>query len=287
MGPKLVVLATLVLAVTTLTVVFTFDTLEPPEPALTALGSAVVQSEEASLVSTADGSGKLLMKLPKGSKVNLLDKLSTLDVPMVRVQFLSGQKNSKPGYIRTTDLGSWESTDPASEWAFLAPSRGKSQESEDAMRKFITQLRSFSMRFPGTTESEKALIERAGLHLKLAKTKQQAGQPKPEWEPDVTQAQEAIAAVPPAIASQAEASALKSELDALLAASPKAAEPPKQDQSNPQLQALLRSAKLAWDAGDLNGCESFARKALAVSANNTVARGFLYQVTKAREALKD
>lgn len=287
MGPKLLVLGTLAAAIAILVVVFTYDNMEPPEPLYSAVGSAVVQADEAALLSAADGSGKELMKLPKGAKVNLLDTLSSLDVPAVRVQYVTPQKNSKPGYVRTADLGSWESNDPVSEWAFLAPSRARSKESPEEMRKFITQLRSFSVRFPGTAVSEKALVERAGLHLELAKSKKQAGRAKEEWEPDAQQAREALDGISASSANQADAAALKTELEGLLAAAPQQAQAPKEDANSAQLRGLLRSAKQAWDSGDLNACETYARRALALSPNNSSARGFLFQVSKAREALKD
>jgi hypothetical protein len=291
LGPKLMVLGTLVVAVAVLTVVLTFDSMGPPEPLHSALGSAVVQAEETALLSTADGTAKELMKLKKGAKVNLLDKLSSLDVPVVRVQFVNQGRNSKPGFVRTQDLGAWESNDPVSEWAFLSASRNRSEVSTE---EFITKLRSYSLRFPGSSESEKALLERAGLHLKIAKAKQAAGKPKEEWEPDIAQAREAVSGLSSAIANSADVVAMVKEFDmvqpAAAAAAPPAstpaAEPPKDDAITAQLRILLRNAKAAWDSGDLRGCESNARKALSISPNNTAARGFLYQVQKAREALK-
>lgn len=283
LGPKLMVLATFFIAVAILTVVFTFDSLAPPEPLHSAVGSAVVQAEETGLLSAADGSGKEITKLKKGSKVNLLDKLTSLDVPAVRVQFVNQGKNSKPGFVRTQDLGNWESNDPVSEWAFLSALRNRNDISTE---EFITKLRSYSLRFPGTAESEKALLERAGLHLKVAKGKQAAGKPKEEWEPDIAQAREAVGGLSPATANSADVVAMVKEFDAPPAGAAKPAEPPKEDAVSAQLRILLRNAKVAWDSGDLNGCESNAKKALALSPNNTAARGFLYQVQKAREALK-
>lgn len=283
LGPKLLVLSTLLIAIVVVTLVFTYDSLEPPEPLHSALGSAVVQADETTLLSSADASAKELMKLKKGAKVNLLDKLTSLDVPSVRVQYVTPERNSKPGYIRTQDLGSWESTDPVSEWAFLNAARNRGDLSTEEI---ITRLRSFSLRFPGTAESEKALLERAGLHLKLAKSKLEAGKPKEEFEPDVTQAREAIGGLTPSTANSSEVVAMNKELDAMQSGAAKPVEPPKEDAVTAQLRILLRNAKVAWDSGDLNGCESNARKALALSPNNTAARGFLYQVGKAREALK-
>lgn len=283
LGPKLLVLATLVAAVAVLTVVFTFDSLEPPEPLHSAVGSAVVQAEETALLSAADGSGKEWMKLKKGTKVNLLDKLTSLDVPAVRVQHVTPERNSKPGYVRTQDLGSWESSDASTEWTFLGAMRNRTEVSPEEL---ITKLRSFSLRFPGTPESEKALLERAGLHWKSAKSKQEAGKPKEEWDPDIAQAREAISGLSASTANSADVVAMVKEMDALQSAAPKPAEAPKEDAVSAQLRILLRNAKVAWDSGDLNGCESNARKALALSPNNTAARGFLYQVSKAREALK-
>lgn len=283
LGPKLLVLATMVAALAVLTVVFTYDSLEPPEPLHSAVGSAVIQVEETALLSAPDGSGKELMKLKKGVKVNLLDKLTSLDVPVVRVQFVAAERNSKPGYVRTQDLGSWESTDSATEWAFLGALRNRSEVAPEEM---ITRLRSFSLRFPGTAESEKALLERAGLHWKVAKAKQESGKPKEEWDPDIAQAKEAIAGLSPSTANSTDVVAMSKEMDALQSGAPKPAEPPKEDAVSAQLRILLRNAKVAWDSGDLNGCESNAKKALALSPNNTAARGFLYQVSKAREALK-
>ncbi|MBL8222750.1 MAG: hypothetical protein JNL62_26155, partial [Bryobacterales bacterium] len=142
LGPKLLVLATMVAALAVLTVVFTYDSLEPPEPLHSAVGSAVIQVEETALLSAPDGSGKELMKLKKGVKVNLLDKLTSLDVPVVRVQFVAAERNSKPGYVRTQDLGSWESTDASTEWAFLGALRNRSEVTPEEM---ITRLRSFSL----------------------------------------------------------------------------------------------------------------------------------------------
>jgi hypothetical protein len=218
--------------------------------------------------------------------VNLLDNLSSLDVPAVRVQYVSPEKNSKPGYVSTADLGSWESADPVSEWAFLAPSRAASIANDDEMQKFVTRLRSFSMRFPGTAEADKALVERAGLHLKQAKSAKDAAKPNEEWEPYLTQAREALASIAPSSASIAEANSMKTELESLTA-TPKQAEQPKVDQASAHVQSLLRNAKRAWDSGDLNACETYARRALALSPDNSGARGFLYQVRKAREALRD
>ncbi|MBL8178520.1 MAG: hypothetical protein JNK48_27855, partial [Bryobacterales bacterium] len=189
----------------------------------------------------------------------------------------------KPGYVRTQDLGAWESSDPVSEWAFLTAARNRNDIGADEL---ITKLRSYSLRFPGTAESEKALLDRAGLHFRVAKDKQAAGKPKEEWTQDVTQAKEAIGGLSPSTANSAEVVAMVKELDALATAEAKPAEAPKEDAVSAQLRILLRNAKVAWDSGDLNGCESNAKKALALSPNNTAARGFLYQVSKAREALK-
>ncbi|MBL8175894.1 MAG: hypothetical protein JNK48_14555, partial [Bryobacterales bacterium] len=142
LGPKLLVLSTLLIAVAVVTVVFTFDSLEKPEPLHSAVGSAVVQADETALLSAADSSGKELMKLKKGAKVNLLDKLASLDVQTVRVQYATPERNSKPGYVRTQDLGAWESSDPVSEWAFLTAARNRNDIGADEL---ITKLRSYSL----------------------------------------------------------------------------------------------------------------------------------------------
>jgi hypothetical protein len=54
----------------------------------------------------------------------------------------------------------------------------------------------------------------------------------------------------------------------------------------PEAAGHLRNASALWEAGDLDGVEAEAKRVLLIAPNNVEARAWLYQVGKAREALK-
>jgi hypothetical protein len=67
--------------------------------------------------------------------------------------------------------------------------------SEQEWRHFAQELQRFSRRFPSAPQADEAKIEIARLYLSFATERQNAGRPRSEWEGDLTQGKEVLAAL--------------------------------------------------------------------------------------------
>ncbi len=263
-----------------------------PVPLEKSSATAVVAGDTNLFEQKSVGS-KSLLPLAKGTKLNLLDPVNVSE-EFTRAQAILPRKNSRPGYIQTSALADLASDNPVSAWAILALSRPKANGDDSAVRKFLDQLKAFEQRFAKTAQSDQAAMERANLLIDLASRQKIIGAPREEWARDVSAAKDALASVPTTALAEPqrnEMARMEKEVAALeegVPATPaQAAKPAPKPESDQKVRDLLRSAQLAWDGGDLNACERYANQALALAPDNMSAKGYLYQVKQAREALRD
>lgn len=306
---KLIILIALLVAGAAITATLTLE-FSRPVPLEKSSATATISTDNANLFQDRSVGSNVLMPLARGVKVNLLDPVN-LNEDFVKVQAILPRKNSKPGYVQITALSDWASDNPASAWAILGLSRPKGNGDDSAVRRFLDQLKAFEQRFPKTPQCDLSAMERANLLIDLASRQKIIGTPRDEWARDVSAAKDALAAVPTtalAESQRSEMARMEKEIAALddgappspAAAAPKPGEPPSTGAAptNPpaapvkpevaqKLRDLLRSAQLAWDGGDLTACERYANQALALAPDSTTAKGFLFQVKQAREALRD
>ena len=167
--------------------------LQRPILAERALGTARVRVPRADLLDAARTGAKRVTAFEQGTPVNVVAELTDPDQRFIRVQFVSAKKNSRPGYVRTADLGDWRSDNPRIAWQFLAVDRPAAGASEQQRREFIGKLQAFAVRFPGTPEACRAEGERASLLMDLVEEHRKAGAPQAEKDDDLTKAKEALA----------------------------------------------------------------------------------------------
>lgn len=276
----------LLLAIGILTFAFAPDLWRPSVPAEPALGTAIVTAQQTPLLAAQNDQSEELMKLPKGTQVNLLGQIASLSEPFVSVQFVSGNKTSKPGFVRTTDLGSWTSPDAVSAWTFLLSTRPGENASEPELRAFLEGLESYRKKFSGTTQSAAASVEQAKVYLSAALRAKREGKPQAEWHLQVEKAKEALKG---AGASQAdEAARLTQRLEeigkpeapsaAVPAAATAAAAP------DSAVKAYNTKAASCWHNGDLDCVLEQAELMKTMSPGQ--AAWWKEEVAKQRRALR-
>ncbi|MBI4907133.1 MAG: hypothetical protein HY820_26135 [Acidobacteria bacterium] len=295
---KLIILIALLVAGAAITATLTLE-FSRPIPLEKSSATAAIAIENANLFEDKSVGSNVIMPLARGVKVNLLDPVN-LSEDFVKIQAILPRRNSKPGYVQTAALSDWASDNPASAWAIVGLSRPKGNSDDSAIRRFLDQLKAFEQRFPKTPPCDQSALERANLLIDLASRQKIIGTPREEWARDVSAAKDALASVPTTALAEAqrnEMARMEKEIAALeegAPTTPAAAKPPTAPPAAPvkpevaeKVRGLLRSAQLAWDGGDLNACERYANQALALAPDSTTAKGFLFQVKQARDALRD
>lgn len=245
-----------------------------PVPVEKAIGTAVVQTSSAALLDQQGESGKTMRALPQGAVVNLLERLRSREQPFVRVQFVNARDVSKPGYMRTAELGQWTSPDAPTAWELLALSRPAITSSEGDRRRFIQQLTQFSERFTGTPEAHQANLERARLHYGLANEAKAAGKPAADWKADLASAKAAIPNPAPGAAESVEAATLRKEIETLESSESKAshlAADPASVQRALQIQQLELAARQLYRDGEWEKVLDIANRMSSIDPNRARA----------------
>lgn len=245
-----------------------------PVPVEKAIGTAVVQTSSAALLDQQGESGKTMRALPQGAVVNLLERLRSREQPFVRVQFVNARDVSKPGYMRTAELGQWTSPDAPTAWELLALSRPAITSSEGDRRRFIQQLTQFSERFTGTPEAHQANLERARLYYGLANEAKAAGKPAADWKADLASAKAAIPNPAPGAAESVEAATLRKEIETLESSESKAshlAADPASVQRALQIQQLELAARQLYRDGEWEKVLDIANRMSSIDPNRARA----------------
>jgi hypothetical protein len=164
---------------------------EPPPKLEKALATAKVGEDNAPVVHEPKPKAKVLIKLRKGQRVNVLDRLDP-QRPFIRVQFVSSKKNSPPGYIRRADLTDWNSEDLAYSWDLIGLSRPVEGVRPEDWIKFAEELIRFSRRFPKTSQSDQARLEAARIYVRIASERKNAGAVVDDWNGLLLKAEEAL-----------------------------------------------------------------------------------------------
>lgn len=305
---KLIILGALLVAIAAFAATLTME-FSRPVPLEKSSATALITADRTNLYTEKNVASPVLMPLTKGVKVNILDPVN-LSEEFVLVQAILPRKNSKAGYVQITALGDYASENPSSAWIIVGLQRPKSNAEDAAVRKFIDQLKAFELKFAKTPQADMAAMERANLLIDLASRQKIIGAPREEWARDVATAKDTLIAIPVTGMGEAqknEVARMEKEIAALEEGAPAvppataeavpAAQQPPPATTTPtaaapkpevpeKVRALLRSAQLAWDGGDLNACERAANQALAIAPDNQTAKGFLFQVKQARDALR-
>jgi hypothetical protein len=202
-----------------------------------------------------DRNSKQLMPLSKDTQVNLLERVTSPTQPFVRVQYVSARKNSRPGYIRTADLGEW--SDPHVGLMLLVASRPPAGAKEGDQRTFAQKLRDFGELNPNTPEADDAYLEAAGLYISLAEPCKAADQPQPQCEGDLTKASDALNRV--TARSAARAAEPRQKLEVIVQARNEQFSR-KDNERQKGWQALLQSMYKARDESNYEGMCSIANE---------------------------
>ncbi|MCC6366602.1 MAG: hypothetical protein IT165_24045 [Bryobacterales bacterium] len=245
-----------------------------PVPVEKAIGAAVVQASRSDLLDQQGEGGKAMRSLPQGTVVNLLERLRSREQPFVRVQYVNAKDVSKPGYVRTADLGQWTSPDAPTAWELLALSRPAITSSEGDRRRFIQQLTQFSERFTGTPEAHQATLERARLYYGLANEAKSAGKPEADWKADLASAKAALPNPAPGATESVEAATLRKEIETLESSETKAghlAADPASVQRALQVQQLEQTARQLYRDGEWEKVLEIANKMSSIDPNRARA----------------
>jgi hypothetical protein len=255
-----------------------------PVPVEKAVGVAVVEVPVAYLLENPIDTGKRLMPLQKGTRVNVLEQLKAADQPFVHAQFVSPKKNSRPGYIRIGDLGQWDSDDAGTEWNFVRTFEPKNGATEDQQRRLIEELLKFSSRFPGTPQAAEANLQRAGLHLEFVRRRKSAGSPESDWLAEVTKAKEAVDGAAGDASAAADVARLRQELEALTPTpeAPKSTISPLAQ----EVAKLLREVNVRYWREDFAGAIELAERILVMDPNNREATWWKQKAIRTMKALE-
>jgi hypothetical protein len=209
-----------------------------PVPREKEVGTAVAKVNT-QVFQRPDRNSKQLMPLSKDTQVNLLERVTSPTQPFVRVQYVSARKNSRPGYIRTADLGEW--SDPHVGLMLLVASRPAAGANEGDQRTFAQKLRDFGELNPNTPEADDAYLEAAGVYISLAEPCKAAEQPQPQCEGDLTKASDALNRV--SARSAARAAEPRQKLEGILQARTNPPTPVKDDERTRLWQDFLRARR--------------------------------------------
>ncbi len=250
-----------------------------PIPIEKAVGTARVRAAETAMFETQAPWSDRLMTLRKGTALNILSRITGPGQRLVRVQVVT-PKPRRPGYVALADLGELSSGDAAIAWEFLSLSRPGEGAEPEATRIFDQALAAFSEKFPGTPQARMALLEQVRVHLGIAEQAKAAGKDRSEWQGDLDQAGNAIKALGITASGPDEEKQLLAKFQEF------GKEEKTETQPGPdaaEVAALLTKASAAWHGGDVDSCETYAKKVLTIEPNNKVAQAWLWQVAESRK----
>jgi hypothetical protein len=242
-----------------------------------AIGTAVVRASVTDLLEKPAGNSKRLGNIRQGTRVNILEQMKARE-PFAYVQVVMPGKNSPPGYVKTDDLGRWESDDSATAWSFLrlfGPSQGPS---EDQQQRFIDEMQRFAMRFRGSPQVSEAGIEQTRALIALADHHKSAG--NPQWERDVEKAWAALASVSSAGLAD-DVAHMRNELDAIVPPSPPVSRP------GQEADALSSRISVLFDSGDYSGAMALVDRLASIDSGKNQAGWWKAKVIKAQRALDE
>jgi len=212
---------------------------EPNPKAEKSLATARVQSTSTPLLSEPRGTAANLKTLYRGQQVNVLERLRP-NQPYIRVQFVSPERNSRPGFVRRVDLSEWTSDRFVWDLVMLdAPVEGASATDRE---KFAEALIRFSGAFPGSGHADGAHLQAAQLYLILATESDKAGasELKDQY---LKKAEEALDRV--SEREKDEVAALRKRI-----ADMRQPEVEPTRQPDPRLPGMYNQAARCWDSGD-------------------------------------
>lgn len=254
-------------------------------------GTALVQVQSTVLLSAADPKSKPIIALKRGTRVNLLAPYESADTPYVRAQLVTSEVTSRPGFVRSADLGAWQSDRSDVGWKILI-SRRDNGNSEQALRGFAGQLTEFIGRFPDTAESADAKLELAGIYAKLASQHRELRTERSKWQQDLQNAKETLRMAQRAGASPAtirEIHSLIVDLDI-----PEPDEQPSEQArklnggrvSRERIIQLETEGNRLWEKGDLEGVRVILKRLQALEPNGKAAAGFQFRLKQLEDALR-
>jgi hypothetical protein len=220
-----------------------------PIPTEKGVATAVIQIEGSRLLKDPLPNSSGLMTLPKGQRLVILERIPQ-DRPFVRAQFVSPEKNSRPGYVRRQDLGEWNTDDPQFAWDVIQLSRPGDNASIEERQRFAEQLMEFSRRFPNSPYADEARIEAAHLYLKIASELKNAGKAPTETDPVIVKAEEALGGVSPG--QKEEVDRMRGVIAELRQAETQTPAPPPPappDERQRELKQKFQRAALLYDQG--------------------------------------
>jgi len=256
-----------------------------PIPVQPAVGVAVVHAETSPLLKEPRPNADSWMALRKRQRVNILERLVS-DRPFIRAQFVSPSKVSRPGYLRTADLGEWFSQDIAFSRDVVRLSRPGEGASEDDSLRYAEALIEFARRFPKTPQADQASLEAAQIYLEIASERKKAGKARAEWEPLIAKAEAALASV--SEAQNEQVALVRHDIEELRQTDlPQAPPSPEVIERERRLLQMYQKAAVLYDGGaNDEDVESILNEILRIDPNYDKALRIKDQIVRAKKIFK-
>ena len=137
------------------------------------VGTARVASARAAILAAPNLSGKHLMELKKGERVNVLSYPSARPPVWIEVQFAGREQPSPPGYMAASDLNAWSSI------AFVEAYDPGDSASPERRRGYIARLEEYVDSAGSSLDRDRALLDLATQRAKSDGPPQTAPAPAP------------------------------------------------------------------------------------------------------------
>ncbi|MGC2660046.1 MAG: serine/threonine-protein kinase [Bryobacteraceae bacterium] len=258
------------------------------------VGRAMVQVSNADILSDPVVKGRRIASLQGGTWVNIIKRPGTDGPRWVAVQYVSsdGTRSSESGYMLTTDLGNWTTTDRETAWAFLWLSHPADSASETEIEQFATRLENLSGKFPALLS--KADLQRARLYALLLSRSKDGGKPASDRARILEQAKSALGALPANLDPEQinERDTLQKQVNSFVASDaasgsnlpPSASEAPIKPAD--EIATLLGQIPVLWETGRYRKALSSANRVLELDPGNTAAQQWSARIRESVEAEK-
>jgi serine/threonine protein kinase len=247
-----------------------------------AVATAVVTAAQTGILERPAKGEASIVQVPKGTLLQVLRVPRSSSQDWVEVQYVTPARVYPSGFARTSDLGDWKSSKPDAALVLLRafePPPGAGVSDIEAQ---LAKLNAFTQQFAGTPQEAEARLDIARWNVELARAAGSAGQPDAAF---IQAARDNLAQAAGRPDLSAKVAQIQQDLASLTTAQG-SLHTPGEAPAMPTDLALKR-AQTAYDNGDYNRAEYYARQVLLQEKGNKAALNLLGHIKSARDFEKN